>query len=111
MEHLLTNTTKYNVVSNNEYDFLISHNESINCNKIYELINSYFDYQLINIYNFIKIRLLLLRKLISTDFYEIKNYNKITPAIFNSEMKELVNDNIVLGIFIINSIILYHSPR
>ena len=111
MEHLLPNKSNYKIVSNNLYDFLDPYSENVDCEKIYKLINSHFDYQLINIYNFIRIRILILKQLISTDVYEIKKYNKITPTIFNGEIKLFIDNNIVFGIFVINSIIIYNSPR
>ena len=110
MEYLLK-IPDYNIVSNNHYNFLDIFKDYIDHKEIYYYINSYHDHQLINLYNFIKIRLYILNNLVDLNVPQLNSLSKIDYTIFNDQLYHIINENIYIAIFIINSILIYDKPK
>tara|TARA_Y100001958_G_C21225795_1_gene551204 strand:- start:400 stop:732 length:333 start_codon:yes stop_codon:yes gene_type:complete len=110
MEHLLQ-INEYNIIEYNNYSFLDIFNEYIDSQLIYNYINSYKSYQLINIYYFIKTRLFILNKLVDIKLTELPSLNKIDHKVFDHQLTQIINENIYIAIFIINSILLYGKTK
>ena len=94
------------IIHDYQYDFF--HTIDISNKEIYyDIINSYSTFKIKNIYNFIYLRIYKLNKLFDkVDL--IERYNgKITPEIFNNQLKDYINDNIIKAIIIMNSIQIY----
>lgn len=110
MEYLLK-ITKSNIVIENKYSFLDTFKEYIDDQSVYNNLNSYKPHQLINIYNFIKTRLFILNELIDINLQELPSLNIIDYNIFNNQLIHIINDNIYIAIFIINSILMYDKIK
>lgn len=106
MQYIIKKQTP-KILNNYKLDFLNDFKEYINIDYIYNAINSLNEYEIINIYNFIKIRTIILDKLISYDFQSLENISDIKSDLFNEKIKSFINNNIVLAIFVSNSILLY----
>ena len=94
------------IINDYQYDFF--HTIDISNKEIYyDIINSYSTFKIKNIYNFIYLRIYKLNKLFD-EIDLIEKYNgKITPEIFNTQLKNYINDNIIKTIIIMNSIQIY----
>ena len=90
------------------YNFLDTIDICNNYKEIYyDIINSYSTFKIKNIYNFIYLRIYKLNKLFDEIDLIEKYTGKITPEVFNTQLKNYINGNIIKAIIIMNSIQIY----
>jgi len=100
---------KINTVNDYHYTFL---NEfHFNYSVFYDILNTYEEFKLKNIYNFLYIRTLKLNEIYGTDKL-LKHIisEHMTYDIFNLLMKQYIGKDIVKSIVILNSIQQYYCP-
>ena len=109
-----TNTLKVNIYNYDKFNYTFLDNiiSILNEYKIYyDIINTYEEFKLKNIYNYIYNRISILNKL-----YNIDNLKKINieSNISNNELNNLlldyINNDILKSIIVINSIQQYYKP-
>ena len=89
------------LINDYKYDFLDFIDENINFNNYYNYLNNLNKYKINNLYYFIKLK-----------FYKLNiKYNfkeNISIQDFNNELKNLINNNKMIGIIIVNLITNYY---
>ena len=77
----------------------------------YDIINTYEEFKLKNIYSFIYNRILILNKLYDIGKLEKKNIESyISQGKFNNLLLNYINNEIIKSIIVINSIQQYYKP-
>ena len=118
MEYCLNINTnilkKYITINIGQYNYTFLDNIKLilyNYDIYYDIINTYEEFKLKNIYNFIYNRILILNKL-----YDINNLEKINIELyiskekFNDLLLNYINNDIIKSIIVINSIQQYYKP-
>ena len=105
---LLSKKIKVNTINDYNFDFL--NNIDVDVSYYYNIINSYEEFKLKNIYKFIYNRIFKLSELY--DIKKMKNIKnrKISFIRFNELLNDYIDNNKILSIIIINSIIQYFNP-
>lgn len=105
---LLSKKTQVN--STNDYNFNFLDNIEVDISYYYNIINSYEEFKLKNIYKFIYNRILKLSELY--DIKKMKNLKnrRISFFKFNQLLNEYIDNDKILSIIIINSISQYYNP-
>ena len=93
------------------YTFLDVIEVDINIKPYYDLINSYEDYKIKNIYNFLFLKSLKINKKFNEINEMILNKNNISSEIFNDFLNNYINNDKVRAIIIMNGIQLYFYPK
>ena len=105
-----TNKLKtYNIKPIFNYNFSFINLNIHNIYIIYDILNTYEEYKLRNIYLFIYERINKLNKIYNINKIK-KNNNKLTHIEFDNLLNEYINNDKLKEIIIINSIILYYLP-
>ena len=105
---LLLKKTQVNSI--NDYNFNFLDNIEVDISYYYNIINSYEEFKLKNIYKFIYNRILKLSELY--DIKKMKNLKnrRISFFKFNQLLNEYIDNDKILSIIIINSISQYYNP-
>ena len=110
MEYCI-NSIEFNINTINDFNFTFLDNININTINYYNIINSYEEFKIKNIYTYLYDRVLLLNK-----YYNIKLMkkihisNKISYYNFNNLLSSYIDNDKILSIIIINSIKQYYYP-
>lgn len=106
-----TNKLKtYNIEPIFNYNFSFINLNIHNIYIIYDILNTYEEYKLRNIYLFIYERINKLSEIYNINRIKKINSNKLTYIEFDNLLNEYINNDKVKEIIIINSIILYYLP-
>ena len=116
MNHLITNIQTLDVIPiiDHTYDFLDFMSVYYNIQCIYNIVNSIEEYKLKNIYNKLIIQWSLIMK--TLDYpqkyknYILPIYNKgiIYSDVFNSLVSNFIDNNKIIGIFVMNTILQFN---
>ena len=110
MEYCI-NSVKFNINTINDYNFTFLDNIDIKILDYYNILNSYEEFKIKNIYKFLYDRVLLLNK-----YYNIKLMDKIHISKkisydnFNNLLSIYIDNDKMLSIIIINSLQQYYHP-
>ena len=118
MEYCLNINTnilkKYITINMGQYNYTFLDNIKLilyNYDIYYDIINTYEEFKLKNIYNFIYNRILILNKLYDINNLEKKNIELyISKEKFNDLLLNYINNDIIKSIIVINSIQQYYKP-
>ena len=94
-----------NEYHNYNYNFLNIFNFDVS--PYYNLIQSSLLFDLIKFYKYLYLRSIKLNKLYPDIINQLKPIKEITPEILNNILLSYIDNNILIGIFILNSIELY----
>ena len=97
--------------NNFNYTFLSSIETDINIKPYYYLINSYEDYKIKNIYNFLFLRSLKMNKEFNEINEMILNKKNMSSDLFNNLLDDYINKDILKAIIVMNGIQLYFYPK
>ena len=97
--------------NNFNYTFLDVIEVDINIKPYYDLINSYEDYKIKNIYNFLFLRSLKINKKFNEINEMILNKKNISSEILNDFLNNYINNDKIRAIIIMNGIQLYFYPK
>tara|TARA_B100001059_G_C17814607_1_gene574357 strand:+ start:1020 stop:1358 length:339 start_codon:yes stop_codon:yes gene_type:complete len=110
MEYCI-NSVKFNINTIHDYNFTFLDNINIKTLDYYNIINSYEEFKIKNIYKYLYDRILLLNK-----YYDIKLMkkihisDKISYNNFNDLLSTYIGNDKMLSIIIINSLQQYYHP-
>lgn len=110
MEYCI-NHVRFNINTINDHNFTFLNNIDIKVSEYYNIINSYEEFKIKNLYKFLYDRILLLNK-----YYDIKLMKKIHISkkisydTFNDLLSNYIDNDKILSIIIINSIQQYYYP-
>ena len=110
MEYCI-NHVRFNINTINDHNFTFLDNIDIKVSNYYDIINSYEEFKIKNLYKFLYDRILLLNK-----YYDIKLMKKIHISKklsyykFNDLLSNYIDNDKILSIIIINSIQQYYYP-
>ena len=93
------------------YTFLDVIEVDINIKPYYDLINSYEDYKIKNIYNFLFLRSLKMNKEFNEINEMILNKGDISSETLNDLLNNYINNDILKAIIVMNGIQLYFYPK
>ena len=113
MNHLITNIQKLDItpILDHKYDFIDFLNIHYNTQCIYNILNSIEEYKLKNIYNKLVIQWSIIIERLDYParykHYKLKINNKgiMYHDVFNSLLDKFINNNKIIGIFVINTIL------
>lgn len=116
MNHLIANIQNLDIIPliDHKYDFLDFMGIYYNIQCIYDIINSFEEYKLKNIYNKIIIQWsLIMKKLDYPEKYkndQLPVYNKgiMNTHIFNSLLCDFIKKNTIIGVFVMNTLLQYN---
>ena len=92
------------------YTFLDAETD-INIKPYYDLINSYEDYKIKNIYNFLFLRSLKINRKFNEINEMILNKGDISSETLNDLLNNYINNDILKAIIVMNGIQLYFYPK
>jgi len=106
MNYIINKNKKLKKEYDFKYDFLDEFITYIDVNLYYDIYNSFDDTRIKNIYNFIYIKWYLIQNKLKINRSLLKK-NIENKDIFNDIIKEFINNDISIAIFIINSTLRY----
>jgi hypothetical protein len=93
----------------NEYNFtFLDHIKIDNINVYYDILNNIEEFKLKNLYNYIYKRIKVLDK--NNNLTELNIRENIDSEKLNNYLNKYINESVLKGIFIINSIQQYYYP-
>ena len=110
MEYCI-NRVKFNIHTINDHNFTFLDNIDIKVSNYYNIVNSYEEYKIKNLYKFLYDRILLLNKHYNiTLMKKIHISKKMSYNNFNDLLLNYIDNDNILSIIIINSIQQYYYP-
>ena len=107
MEHIVHYHRKQTLIYQNHmdtYDFLDILIPYLDVTNYYTILQKYQAHQIINIYDFIRVRVNIIDQLIDTNVGTLNKMVHMTTEIFNDTIKSFIHDHKALAIFVINAI-------